>query len=65
MLQKGKEQLQHDYNSKMEAAVEAERAIARAMATQIESLQRQVANLSSLEAEDAALKASVEVQRHQ
>ena len=44
LLQKGKEQLQHDYDSKLEAAVEAERAIARAMTTQVESLQRQVAN---------------------
>ena len=41
--------------------MEAERAIGRAMTTQVESLQRQVADLKSLQAENEALKTTVEV----
>lgn len=44
-----------------EQKLEGQRAIARAMTTQVESLQRQVANLTSLQAENEALKSTVEV----
>ena len=50
-----------DSGVKLEAAVEAERAIARAMSLQVESLQRQVTDLTSLQAENEALKTFVEV----
>ena len=50
-----------EYDSKLAASTEAERAIGRAMTTQVASLQRQVASLTSLQAENEALKAAVEV----
>ena len=50
-----------EYDSKLAASTEAERAIGRAMNTQVASLQRQVASLTSLQAENEALKAAVEV----
>lgn len=47
----------HEHEHKMEA----QRAIARATTTQVESLQRQVASLNSLQADNEALKSAVEV----
>lgn len=44
-----------------EHKLEAQRAIARAVTTQVESLQRQVASLNTLQAENEALKSTVEV----
>ena len=60
-MQASQRQLVLDYDKKLAAATEAERAIGRAMTTQVESLQRQVASLTSLQAENEALKAAVEV----
>ncbi len=60
-MQASQRQLVLDYDKKLTAATEAERAIGRAMTTQVESLQRQVASLTSLQAENEALKAAVEV----
>ena len=60
-LQASQRQLVLDYDKKLAAATEAERAIGRAMTTQVESLQRQVASLTSQQAENEALKAAVEV----
>lgn len=51
----------HEYEHKLEA----QRAIARAITTQVESLQRQVASLNSLQAENEALKSAVEVTSYQ
>lgn len=60
-MQATQQQLVHDYDKKLAAAAEAERAIRRALTTQVESLQRQVASLTSLQAENEALKAAAEV----
>ncbi len=60
-MQTSQRQLVLDYDKKLAAATEAERAIGRAMTTQVESLQRQVTSLTSLQAENETLKAAVEV----
>ncbi len=60
-MQASQQQLVHDCDRKLAGATEAERAIGRAMTTQVESLQRQVASLTLLQAENEALKAVVEV----
>ena len=60
-LQRGKDQVVGDYEQKLEG----QRAIVRAMTTQVESLQRQVASLHSLQAENEALKTTVEVSFNQ
>ncbi len=60
-MQASQHQLVLDYDKKLAAATEAERAIGRAMTTQVESLQRRVVSLTSLQAENEALKAAVEV----
>lgn len=57
MLQRGKEQLVGEGDQKLEG----QRAVVRAMTTQVESLQRQVASLNSLQAANEALKSTVEV----
>ena len=62
-VQANQQQLVSDYDKKLAAATEAERAIGRAMTTQVESLQRQVASLTSLQAENETLKAAVEVRK--
>ncbi|KAL0046002.1 hypothetical protein WJX82_010977 [Trebouxia sp. C0006] len=64
-LQASQRQLVLDYDKKLTAATEAERAIGRAMTTQVESLQRQVASLTSLQAENEALKAAVEAKQQE
>ncbi|DBA73252.1 hypothetical protein WJX77_012686 [Trebouxia sp. C0004] len=64
-LQASQRQLVLDYDKKLAAATEAERAIGRAMTTQVESLQRQVASLTSLQAENEALTAAVEAKQQE
>lgn len=60
-LQALQQQLVSDCDRRLAAASEAEGAIRRATATQVESLQRQVASLASLQAENEDLKAASEV----
>ena len=60
-MQTSQRQLVLDYDKKLAAATEAERAIGRAMTTQVESLRRQVASLTAMQAENEALKAAAEV----
>lgn len=55
-MQRGREQAVVEYEHKLEA----QRAVARAVTTQVESLQCQVASLNTLQAENEALKSTVE-----
>ena len=50
-----------DYEAKVATAADAERAIGRAMTTQVDSLRRQVADLEALQAENERLRKAVEV----
>lgn len=56
-MQRGREQAGVEYEHKLEA----QKAVARAVTTRVESLQRQVASLNTLQAENEALKSTVEV----
>ncbi|DBA88434.1 TPA: hypothetical protein ACH3X2_004924 [Trebouxia sp. C0005] len=64
-LQTSQRQLVLDYDKKLAAATEAERAIGRAMTTQVESLRRQVASLTAMQAENEALKAAAEAKQQE
>ena len=53
-----------EYEARVATAAEAERAIGKAMTTQVDSLKRQVATLDALQAENEALKTAQEVCVH-
>lgn len=61
ILQAKQQLLVGEYEARLATAGEAERAIGKAMATQVESLKRQVATLEALQAENEALKTTQEV----
>ena len=61
LLQAKQQQLVQDYEAKVATAADAERAIGRAMTTQVDSLRRQVASVEALQAENERLRKAVEV----
>lgn len=62
-MQAKQQQLVQDSEAKVATAADAERAISKAMTTQVDSLKRQVAHVEALQADNDRLKAAVEV-RH-
>lgn len=61
LLQAKQQQMVQDAEAKVATAADAERAICKAMTTQVQSLRRQVADLEALQAENERLRAAVEV----
>ena len=63
-MQAKQQQLAQEFEAKVATAADAERAIGRAMTTQVDSLRRQLAGLDALQSENERLRTVVEVSLH-